>query len=236
MTDEKRPQDDGTIVTPVFRLAFPLVFEKTTNTNNNPEFKPQYEITMLFPKPDNKASLDAMRATGMQKDLVEAASNIKELLRIASAAAKKKFGDKLNDPAFRKSLSNPVRDADAEEKATEGFQGHWFIRPWNRKRQPPVISASKVPVTDASLVYGGMYCRAWISAFGWTYGQMKRGVSFSLLGLQVVKDGEPFASAVNSAKMDSAFDAIEPVEGGKDDPAAYAGGAAANVVDPFAIV
>lgn len=232
MTDAK--EKPSSIVTPVFRLAFPRVFEPTTNRNNLPGFVPRYEITMLFPKPGNNAAKTALLASGMNKELVDGSFNIGELRRILTEAVKKaKWAGKLTEGTaqqiakFQSELKQPIRDADAEGKEKEGYAGHFFIKAANKNRIP-VVDAAKLPVTNPALVYGGMYCRALINAY--SYDNVSKGVSFGLQALQLVRDGTPF---VGLADPDKAFEAIEPTEGGKDDPAAYAGEAA--TADPFAI-
>jgi hypothetical protein len=173
---------------------------------------------MLYPKPGNAKVLAELAAAGVPKPLIDASLDLTELKRIMTLAAKKFFGDKLNDPAFRKTLANPIRDADAEQKETAGYAGHIFICAWNRNAQPPVVNAQKIPVTDAAKVYGGMYCRAHINAFGWEFNKMKRGVSFGLQALQLVRDGAPFAV---TSDPDKVFTALEAAEGSSEDPGAY---------------
>lgn len=229
MSEEKK--DNGSIVTPVFRLAFPAVFEKTRNRNNSEDFKPQYEITMLFPKPGNDKARKEMELAGVPKALIDASFDLTALRKIMADAARKKFGEKLNDAAFRKQMANPIRDADEEGKATEGYGGHFFIKASNKRSQPVVIGQSGFGqrVTDSSRVYGGMYCRACVNAFGWTFGNMKKGVSFGLQHVQLVCDHMSF---VGLADPDKVFDQLEAESGGKDDAAMYVGGTAGDA-NPF---
>lgn len=223
------------IVTPVFRLAFPRVFEPTTNRNNLANFQPKYEITMLFPKADNKVAGEIMAAAGVDPELIKGTYDISELRRIMSEAARaSKWADKLvakdQSPAevarvkkFKSELKLAIRDADAEGKETAGYAGHFFIKASN-KNKIPIVEAHKlpngqsIPVTDTSQVYGGMYCRALINAYA--YDNVSKGVSFGLQALQLVRNGTPFTGL---ADPDKAFSALEAAEGGKDDPAQYAG-------------
>lgn len=216
----------SSIVTPIFRLAFPRVFTPTTNSFNEPTFVPKYEITMLFPKPRNPKAIEAMQAAGFDEATIKASMDLGEIRRILSDAAKKKWGDKLTgnpaDPAsvqaakaFRAKLHNPIRDADAEEKATEGYAGMIFIKASN-KNKIAIVDAGKVAVSDQSRVYGGMFCRALINAYA--YDNRSKGVAFGLQALQLARDGKPF---VGVADPDKAFSEIEAPSGGKDDPNQY---------------
>lgn len=192
------------LVTPVFRMAFPYVFTPQPN-KFNPAAKPQYAIVMLFPKTEK---LEALRALAKQTVID----------RWGADAAK-----------WPKGLKSPLRDGD-EKPNLQGYPGHWFIRAISN-RPVATVDANMQEVIEPGKVYGGMYARANVNAFAYPSAKGQdlgnRGVSFGLQALQLVRDGEPFVG-VSSAQAVKEFDVIE---GGAEDPEAYKGSAA---TDPFA--
>ena len=63
----------------------------------------------------------------------------------------------------------------------------------------------KHPITQQDEIYGGCYCKAQLNAYAYEQAG-NRGISFGLLHLQKVKDGEPFGIRTR------AEDAFAPVE------------------------
>ena len=185
---------------------FPYVFNPAAKYKFNPAAKPQYAIVMLFPKTEK---LEAMRA-------------------LAKLCVIDRWGA---DPAkWPKGLKNPFRDGD-EKPNLQGYAGHYFIRATSN-RPIAVVDASMQEVIEPGKVYGGAYARANVNCFA--YPSVKgpdmgnRGVSFGALALQLVRDGEPFVG-ISSAQAVKEFDVIE---GGSEDPNAYAGTESA-ATDPF---
>ena len=170
------------IVTGPFRLAFPRVFEPSAAVKGGKE---KYSIMMLFPK-DGESLLPKIGGPG-----------IKELRKLAMAAVKEKWGeDKAKWPANLRNISFadyvspngkdgfPVRDGDDAE--WEGFEGHWYIKASSDNR-PGLVDAKVNPILDKAEVFGGLICRAQITAFAYDSNGSK-GVSFGLSNVQVLKD------------------------------------------------
>ena len=170
------------IVTGPFRLAFPTLFEPRAFTDGG---KPKYSVTMLFPK-NGESLLPKIGGPG-----------IKELRKLAMAAVKEKWGeDKAKWPANLRNISFadyvspngkdgfPVRDGDDAE--WEGFEGHWYLKA-SSDNQPGLVDAKVNPILDKAEVFGGLICRAQISAFAYEPDGNK-GVSFGLSNVQVLKD------------------------------------------------
>lgn len=84
-----------------------------------------------------------------------------------------------------------LRDGDDVEY--DGYAGHMSLKASNKKR-PTVIGRDKAPVTeDDNIIYGGCYVNAIIELWAQNNEYGKR-VNANLLGVQFVRDGEPFAS------------------------------------------
>lgn len=161
------------------RLSFPSLFQKA-------EFEPgkpgKYEATLLFPKSDKKTYKQIMDAIEKCKD-----------------EAKLK---KVKDDMFC------IKDGDEifEEKEYDGYEGMWAVKAANSKR-PTIIDRDKTPLTEEDdRVYAGCFVNAIISLWAQdnTYGKR---IHANLLGIQFVKDGEPFGDAVVASDDD--FDDIE---------------------------
>ena len=170
------------IVTGPFRLAFPRVFEPSAAVKGGKE---KYSIMMLFPK-DGESLLPKIGGPG-----------IMELRKLAMAAVKEKWGeDKAKWPSNLRNISFadyvspngkdgfPVRDGDDAE--WEGFEGHWYLKA-SSDNQPGMVDAKVNPILDKAEVFGGLICRAQITAFAYDSNGSK-GVSFGLSNVQVLKD------------------------------------------------
>ena len=179
-----RPDFETKIITPMFRLSYPAVFEPKYNELAKRE---QYQITMLFDKKTAAADLKTM------KDLM-------------AKVAVWKFGP---NP---KGLLNPFKDGDTDtnkigelrKEANPSIAGMIVLNSWS-KNQPGLVNAKKEPIIDSDEIYGGCFCRAQLNAYAYETGG-NRGVSFGLLHIQKVKDGDPFG---NRTRPEDAFSSVE---------------------------
>ena len=141
----------------------------------------KYECTLLFPKSDTK-TYDAVMSA------IEACKKDNKL---------KVGADKLC-----------IKDGDDSEY--DGYAGHWSIKTANNKR-PTVINRDKTPlVEEDEVVYAGCYVNAIIDMWGQNNSYGKR-INSNLLGIQFVKDGEPFGDGGKTADADD-FDDIDDEE------------------------
>jgi len=181
-----KPQSNPRVViTGDVRLAFPSVFKKRPRPGD--DGKESYQCTLLFP-PDY---------------------DLTPLKKAMKAAVIKKFGDK---PV--KLAPDRIGLRDATEKDWDGFDEGWHYVSINVDDKPVVVDRRNAPVTDESLVYGGMWVRAYLAAFAYDKGG-KKGVGFALNALQLVRDGERFDGRLS---VEEAFEALE------DDDTALSGG------------
>lgn len=168
------------VITPMFRASFPYVFQPQKPRTEGQEAK--YAITMLF---DKKTDLTAMK-------------------KAADLAAVEKWGtDKTKWP---KKMKNPLNDGDDKEELM-GYEGMTYVTA-RCKKMPGLIDAAKNDIIDENEFYAGCFARASLIAFAYDVDGNK-GISFALLNVQKIKDGEKF-SGKTSAQDD--FEEMETVE------------------------
>ena len=167
------------MITPMFRLSHPHLFKAQAP---KPTDKPKFSLTMLYPK-----GTDLMGQTLATESSPSQPISLKTVITNAKL---QEFGAKENWPD---KLQSPVRDGDDEEfKDKEGYAGHWVIKATsNEDSRPGVVDAKGVPITEASVIYPGCYCRAYVYARVWEY-MGKQGVQFILDHVQMLKDGKSF--------------------------------------------
>ena len=104
-----------------------------------------------------------------------------------------------------------LRDGDASEY--DGFGGHMSLKASNNGR-PLVIHRDKSVITeDDGIIYAGCYVNAQINLWSQD-NQWGKRVNANLLGVQFVRDGEPFGDGGRIARPDE-FDTLMD-EGGGD--------------------
>ena len=163
------------------RLSFPSLFQRSEFEGK----EGKYEATLLFPKSDKKTY---------------------NMLIKAIDAAKKEANKKVPESKYF------IKDGDEifEEKEYDGYEGMWAVKAGNSKR-PTVIDRDKTPITeDDEKVYAGCYVNAIVSP--WIQdNQFGKRVNANLLGIQFVKDGDPFGDAV-VATDDDFYDIEEDID------------------------
>lgn len=174
----KTDKKQALIITPTFRVSYPAVFE---SRHNELAKRDEFSIVMLFDKKTAKTDLVAMK-----------------LLCKNVAAEKWPKGV----PA---SLKNPFRDGDIEKPDNPSYAGIIFVKAWS-KYMPGLVNAKKEPIINQDEFYGGCYARAQLNAYAYDKAG-NCGISFGLMHVQKVRDGEPFGTRTR------AEDAFAPVEG-----------------------
>lgn len=168
------------IMIPKARLSYPSLFQPS-------EFEGQvgkYEATFLFPKSDKKTYKALMTA-------IEDCREEAKLKKVKEDMLCIKDGDEIYEE---------------KEDGYEAYQGMWAVKAGNKKR-PTVIDRDKSPLTEEDdAIYAGCYVNAIISPWAQDNKYGKR-INANLLGVQFVKDGEPFGDAVVASEDD--FDDIE---------------------------
>lgn len=169
------------IFTPEFRAVWCSIFKPAAGMNPKPGDKLKYSIKCAFPP---EADLTEMKAQAAQ-------------------AAADKFGDKLKDAKFAKTLNSPFRENADLDNPVAGIGDDWTIvtlSAWEDKFSPNrnVVDASGDPITDELDVYSGAWFWAQTNAYAYD-NSGNRGVAFSLSNLQKLRDGESLGNAAPPA-------------------------------------
>lgn len=189
------PAKETQILTPVFRMSFPNLFEPKYNELAE---KNQYSVVMMFDK-KNVAELKGMY------DLMKKVAN-------------HRFG------ANAKGLKNPFKDGDTARNQAEelikdknpSYAGHMILSSWS-KNQPGIVDQKLQVIINHDEIYGGCYARAQLNCYAYEV-KGNRGVSFGLLHIQKIKDGDPFGVRT---KVEDAFSPVaEGASQAEDSPAA----------------
>ena len=194
------------------QVSFPNVWEAKKVNADDKEAK--FSSQLIFTIEDTPAS----KAEGRRKVSIE---NMRAAVRECLTDV---FGaDRAKWPAFgdgtQGTLKLPFRDGATEpgKKDQRGYGvGTVFITATS-KPKPGIVQAwagpdnKPAPLTVPSDFYGGCFARFTLNAYYWKY-MGKQGVSFGLLNIQKIRDGEPFGNRKNAADE---FDAIpEPGQAG----------------------
>lgn len=168
-TEKKNTPDFKTdIITPIFRLSYPAVWESRYNQLADRE---EYTIQMLFDKKTAKTELAAM-------------------LELMNKVMIHKWGAK------PQGFMSPFKDGDLTAEKNPSGAGMIVLRSWS-KNKPGIVNARREIIIDQDEIYGGCFCRAQLNCYAYEKG-INKGVSFGLLNLQKVKDGSPFGNRVKA--------------------------------------
>lgn len=186
-----------TLQTPRFRVSHPAIFEMT-------EFKgkSQYALTMLFP---STTDLKPLKAAARLCLVAHFGPDQKKWPQQAT-------GD----------LWLPFRDGNKEKPGVDGYEDAIFVKAVNKKNRPGLVGTQRGPdgkllrITEPSDFYAGCYARAEVRASLYLTAANKGGISFILLNVQKLADGEPFGAG--QASPESVFD---DVTDSSEDPSSY---------------
>lgn len=156
--------EKGTFITPRARLAFAALHEPKPDFNG----EDKYQATFLFD--ENEVDLELMRKVA------------KETLKNKSPKAE------LDEEAL-------FRDGD-EKGELDGFAGMTYVATKANVGYAPVVYDQKVRLVGPDEIPGvasGDYVLGILRPFAWSY-KNKTGVSFGLVGVQLVEHGTRFAT------------------------------------------
>jgi hypothetical protein len=138
----------------------------------------KYEATILFPKSDTE-TYD----------------------KIMDAIEQCKKDNKVKVPSDKTFIK------DGDEVDYDGYEGMWAVKASNKVR-PTVVDRQRTPlVEEDNIIYAGCYVNVFIEPWAQNNSYGKR-VNANLLGVQFVKDGEPFGDGAKVASTDD-FDEID---------------------------
>src|SRR5262245_56172012 len=167
--------------TPRCRLSFPNTFQAKQIMGQG---DPKFEVTCLFEK--------GADLTALQKAII--------------ACATERWGDKALADLKAGKIHQPFRDQ-GEKEHLEGYVAGAKFFPARTKLKPFICDHRLAPITDPEQVYPGRYAIAAVNAFAWTHPMKGRGVSFGLIGLQLLEHAPRFGGGGYKPS-----DVFEPVE------------------------
>lgn len=169
------------VITGEVRLAFVSVDKKKPRAKGSD--KMSYQATLLIPPTtDMKPFVEAVRAAMIAK-----------------------FSKEI---PLRGDRANPIRKAEAYEY--NGYEKGWYVIPTNSDLKPPVVGRDRLPVTDESRVYSGVWASVVVDAFAWDHVQGGKGVSFELKAIQLLRDGTE--KDPGGARLDGRGKPVDPNE------------------------
>jgi len=197
MSTEVAAKPHNDILTPVFRIAFVQLFEAKSYNGG----KPEYAMTMIYPKDENSKLVGLMREAGIDDTSIRASysqdavllgpdgkpiinprsgkpyNTFGTLKRGVASAAGEEFGlESCQNPAFVQALRKPYRSGDdGTYGMKDGFGADVvFIKATSKRDQPELLDQNKKPITQERLLYGGCFARAVISFAGYDPAKQKK--------------------------------------------------------------
>lgn len=171
------------VVTPVFRLSFPQVFEAEGFDGGAKKFSATAVWTPAKFSAKDKKRWKAMRA-------------------LLDAESMSEFKKKIKD--LPDNIRKGIRDG-AEKADMEGYGDGTKFATLSSKMRPGVVDADREPIgpehNNQDEIYPGCYCRATVAVY--SYNNKGKGVALGLQNLQKVADG---------VRLDSRTDAAEDFE------------------------
>ena len=162
------------VVTPIFRVSFPAVFEAKSFEQGPPKFS----VSAIW---------DPKLFTPAEKQLWAA------MIGLADEVSLEKFKKKVDQ--LPGNFKKPVRDG-AEKAGLAGYGEGKLFANLSSKMRPGLIGLDRQPILDAEEFYPGCYARATITAYA--YDNKGKGVAFGLQNLMKVKDGERLDSRTDA--------------------------------------
>lgn len=191
------------VKTPLARLAFTdSLFTPQEDDSGNKS----WNCSLLFPK---SVDLSVLHSAALK-------------------AATEEWGDKATQMLKEGIIKNPFLDGDGPQgKSKEtgdphaGFPGHTFLRVKSgAEYRPKLVNRKVLPITSRDELYSGCYGYAVVHAFTWDF-KGKKGLTFGLSMIQVVKDGERLGGGGGvdpekwAEKIEDEGDAPESTKDGK---------------------
>lgn len=154
----------ATLNTPYATLAFPSLFQPRPRFEGSEQ--KAYQAVLIFPPASQKSP-----AYKAMQDAV--------LLQ-----AKEGFGEQVKTAQ----LTLPFKDAGEKAGTWNGFEpGHTYIKTWSTSK-PGIVDAQRQEILIPEEVWAGQLVRANVTPKWWS-NSGKRGVSFYLNHIQVIRDG-----------------------------------------------
>lgn len=178
------PKNRTRLITPVFRISFPNLFEPSQMDEKS---KPKYGCTAIWDL-DKFTARDKKRWSTLLKALDE------ESQRFFKKPYAKLPGN------YKKG----IREG-AEKEQYEGYAGNTKFASLTSTYRPGVVDPERNPIGpdegNADEIYSGCYCRATVVPYA--YDNVGKGLALGLQNIQKVKDGDRLDGRV---KAENDFD------------------------------
>jgi len=149
---------------------------------------PKFSVSLIIPKSDTTT-----------------VAKVKAAIQAAYTEGEAKLrGNGKTVPALSL-LKSPLRDGDLERPDDEAYANAYFINA-NSSSKPGIVDHNRLPITDHSEVYSGVYGRASIAFYAFNSNGNK-GIACGLNNLQKIADGEPLGGKADAASDFAADDA-----------------------------
>lgn len=189
-----------------------------------PKFRASY-VNLLKPKAIKGSSKEVYSVMA----LFEPGADLKVLKEAALKALEEKFGaDKAAAIAKHPKFKTPFKDqaelVDEQGEQRPGTKAGGIFMNMSNELKPLVLGPDAQEMTDPRDFYSGCYAVAKCEVYAWEHETGGRGVSFSLLGIQKVAEGDRLGGTGLRADVSD----FEPVA---DAGGAKGGTTAASVFD-----
>lgn len=168
------------------RLSFTHVLEPYAHPESDAD--PAYSTVIVIPKDDEK-TLGKIRA--------------------AQQAALAKGKDTKFNGKLPKTWTDTLHDGDDSERPE--YAGSFYMTVKSQQNRPPlVVDRDKEEIIDPREIYSGVYGQVAIDAYAFNVSG-NRGVTFQLLAVRKLRDGEPLSGGA-PVKVDDVFDDLDDDE------------------------
>ena len=161
------------LVTPIFRVSFPHVFEMSSYA----ESTPKYSLSAIW---------EPERFTAKEKELW--AKINAEMNKVSIEKFKKKWCD------LPSNIRRGLKDGGEKENLSGYGEGKLFAT-LSSKNKPGIIDIHNEIITSPDDFYAGCYAQAVISIY--SYDNKGKGIAFGLSSIRKIKDGERLDSYSN---------------------------------------
>lgn len=137
-----------------------------TDAKGQPKGDPKYGLALFFKK----------------------GTDLSEMEEVAEKKLREAFGPKAMDLVRKGKINWPFADTDDMEDPEPPFDKPGTVVNFKKADRPGIVDADAEPIMEKSDVYSGMIAR--VSCRCFTYDNESKGVSFALVNVQKLGDGE----------------------------------------------
>lgn len=182
------------VLTPVFRVSFPAVFEAKSFDNGPAKFS----VSAVW---------DPTLFTAKEKKLWDA------MVGLCDEVSLERFKKKMDD--LPGNFKKAIRDG-AEKADLAGYGEGKLFANLSSKMKPGIVDLTGAPITNPDEFYPGCYARAFVTAY--SYDNKGKGVAMGLQNLQFIKDGERLDARTDAGAAFAEADDVDDLDRFGGDP------------------